>query len=262
MTTLLFLFMGLQSKCMFAEYIICDEKYSCSNQNLICRQNDISCNIFCTGDSSCTNTSFVCPHNKCILQCNDQSCIGIFVNGTTAKELLINCTASVCIDMDIFCSTHTIIRGGFIGLQIYAKDGWMDVELHSATLYGTSALHCGDQYQHICFLNTSAPPNQWNCMDSSSECYIENGLSKQSLPRHTDMNTLVIPIILFAVLHVILIIIYGIWWHKTQRYGSHNNYVIGAKMSSNKRKLKYRKMSAELEEADTSKVDLRENVVQ
>ena len=228
----------------------CNNTNPCSNQLISCTESSTPCDIQCTSESSCKNTTIQCNNNQdCSILCSaTNSCESIqincpketgncIINGTASYSLLnmklicssnninqqcdihcdasdttnictnaimdarnssgplyINCTGNnVCPQMTVYCprktednqklctiSGYTTVGSGadtvHTGLQLYAYNSWEDIELSSylAWVYNGSYMHCGDSYQYECQIGNTARRLTWNCIDNTTQCYVQN----------------------------------------------------------------------------------------
>eukprot|EP01084_Bolivina_argentea_P074786 135635_1 len=223
--------------------IKCISDMSCVNSSFICPKY-ANCNIIAISNYSLSNTIITCPSysNQCNIniQCiNNYSCFNTTFNGAHSTDFKINCNQSLsCINNNIFCpqyynsnnmqSKQCHIHGELShGIQIFAKNNWQHIDMnHSWSTNNNykSLLYCGNNYQYHCFINYSIASKEWNCIDKSSNCDRNYGVT-HTKSNKIDKNTLIIVLLVFSILHIVLLIICCFWWRKTQKYNPNVNVI-------------------------------------
>mmetsp|Transcript_73287 Transcript_73287/g.65980 ORF Transcript_73287/g.65980 Transcript_73287/m.65980 type:complete len:335 (-) Transcript_73287:61-1065(-) len=172
---------------------------SCHKSNIHCPVSG-DCLIQCQSDESCKNNSISGPINgDLMVQCTgESSCIQSTIKAENADELdLSGCSRSdSCLDLTIHCPPMTNITNPncFIqgndnlgsysgqGINIYAMNGWQDVEVSYSGSYGLrhqGTMHCGSGYNSQCSFASS----EWSCIDEDAFC---NTVWTPDTPSPTD----------------------------------------------------------------------------
>eukprot|EP01084_Bolivina_argentea_P069399 126279_1 len=173
--------------------VLCNgEIQSCMKSYIKCPIHG-DCFISCNADKSCKLSNIIGPTNgDLIVNCNaERSCLGSIFNGVQSNHMDINgCTAmESCLDLSLYCppninrTANCFMQGNNnIGsLEIYAINGWSDIQIDfSGDNYG-GIMHCGNTYDIECNIVS----DNWKCVNDI--CNFNNFISTvETLPDLTN----------------------------------------------------------------------------
>eukprot|EP01084_Bolivina_argentea_P205916 351673_1 len=216
--------------------IECHDTNSCANSIINCPTINGKCEIECTNTASCKQTiinSYI--NNEVHINCDaSYSCFATTFNTQTASLLNIEgCQQDQsCLDLSIYCPSHSddincVIEGNdnlgsspqSDGIQIYAINGWNDIEINYNGSFSTQPrgkMYCNKNYTIDCDIAL----NDWSCSDTKHYCNNptttlnpnDNPNDENVITISIDINKLLLPILLSAVLLICLIAACCVWY--------------------------------------------------
>ena len=205
--------------------IKCLYDYSCYSTNIICSR-DTQCNITSNSKYSLTNTKINGPYQQqTTIKCDSfNSCNNIWIDTKHSINLHLSCNEiNSCQQITIYCpigdsdnncNINTERYTEIQELNIYAINSWNDLNIEYSLklkIDDNSRMFCGDKYEYSCLIGNDTIQNEWNCIDKTSQCYVQydrnNNNGKQFLSDMFNVSIDGFMTILFVVTFTIILIL-------------------------------------------------------